>query len=113
VQYAFGERHFGDDELVKTALALRTVVPKVLKESPKIQNPFPNVDAVSGSLLYAAGLEMPEYFTVLFGWSRVVGIAAQIIDERCVMRGGRGVPIYRPRYIATDQPERHVPRADS
>ena len=43
---------------------------------------------------------------MLFGWSRVVGIAAQIIDERVTMRGGKGVPIYRPRFIAVDQPER-------
>jgi citrate synthase len=113
VQYAFGEKHFAKDDLVRTALALRTVVPKVLKESPKIQNPYPNVDAVSGSLLCAAGLRVPEYFTVLFGWSRVAGIAAQIIDERSVMRGGRGVPIYRPRYIAVDQPERRIPEADN
>jgi len=45
---------------------------------------------------------------VLFGWSRVVGIAAQIIDERTRMRDGKGVPIYRPRYLAEDQPERHL-----
>jgi len=108
VQYAYAEEHFADDPLAKTALALRKVVPNVLKEHEKIANPYPNVDAVSGTLLQAAGLKDPEYYTVLFGWSRVVGIAAQIIDERTAFRDGRGVPIYRPRYIAEDQPERHV-----
>jgi citrate synthase len=108
VQYAFAERHFANHPLVKIALCLRKVVPPILKETPKIQNPYPNVDAVSGSLLHAAGLEDSDYYTVLFGWSRVVGIAAQIVDERVRFRGGKGVPIYRPRFIAENQPPRHL-----
>jgi len=108
VQYRYARKHFADNPLVATALALREVVPPILREIPKIANPYPNVDAVSGSLLSAAGLPLPEYFTVLFGWSRVVGITAQIIDERLVLRDGKGVPIYRPRYIAEGQPERHL-----
>ena len=108
VQYAFAEKHFADNDLVKTAIALRKIAPEVLKENPKISNPYPNVDAISGSLLNAAGLKNPDYYTLLFGWSRVVGIAAQIIDERTKLRGGKGVPIYRPRFIAKDQPEKHL-----
>jgi len=108
VQYAFAEKHFASDPLVRTALALRQVVPAVLKEQPKIANPYPNVDAVSGSLLNAAGLRDDNYYTVLFGWSRVVGIAAQIVDERVHLRDGRGVPIYRPRCIAENHPGRHL-----
>lgn len=108
VQYAFAQRHFASDPLVRTALVLREVGPRVLKESPKISNPYPNVDAMSGALLNAAGLTDPEYYTVLFGWARVAGIAAQIVDERLVLREGRGVPIYRPRYIAEQQPERRL-----
>ena len=108
VQYNYAKEHFGENPLVQTALALREVVPKILKEIPKIQNPYPNVDAISGALLTAAGLPQSAYYTVLFGWSRVVGIAAQIIDERMVLRNGKGVPIYRPRFIAEGQPERHL-----
>lgn len=108
VQYAFGAKHFGENPLVQTALALRKVVPGILKERPKISNPYPNVDAVSGSLLHAAGLRQSDYYTLLFGWSRVAGIAAQIIDERTRLRNGKGVPIYRPRFIATHQPEKHL-----
>ncbi len=108
VQYAFAEKHFASHPLVRTALALRAVVPPILKEQPKIQNPYPNVDAISGSLLSAAGLLDPEYYTVLFGWSRVVGIAAQIVDERTVMRDGKGVPIYRPRFIGEAQPPKRL-----
>lgn len=106
IQYAFGQKHFPDNELVKTALALREVVPPILKENPKIANPYPNVDAVSGSLLTAAGLADPEYYTLLFGWSRVAGIAAQIVDERIVPGKKDGFPIYRPKYIAQGQPPR-------
>jgi len=108
VQYRYARKHFADNPLVATALALRAVVPPILLEIPKIQNPYPNVDAVSGSLLSAAGLTHSEYYTMLFGWSRVVGITAQIIDERLVLRDGKGVPIYRPRYLAEGQPERHL-----
>jgi len=108
VQYAFAEKHFATDPLVKTALALREVVPPILMENPKISNPYPNVDAVSGSLMHAAGLQDDDYYTVLFGWSRVVGIAAQIVDERVHLRDGKGVPIYRPRYVAEGQPEKHL-----
>lgn len=104
IQYAFGQKHFADDELVKTALTLRRVVPAILKENPKIQNPYPNVDAISGSLLTAAGLTDPEYYTMLFGWSRVAGIAVQILDERTFPGKKDGLPIYRPKYIARNQP---------
>ncbi|MDA1194927.1 MAG: citrate (Si)-synthase [Planctomycetota bacterium] len=104
IQYAYGEKHFPDNELVKTAAALRAVVPPILKENPKIQNPYPNVDAVSGSLLTAAGLTDPDYYTLLFGWSRVAGIAAQIVDERNYAGKKDGLPIYRPKYVAEGQP---------
>lgn len=104
IQYAYGAKHFADDPLVRTAIALRDAVPPILKEHSRTKDPYPNVDAISGSLLSAAGLNDPEFYTVLFGWSRVSGIAAQIVDERVVMRDGKGVPIYRPRYIAENQP---------
>ena len=108
LHYAFAEKHFADNPLVKTALALRAVASDVLKENPKISNPYPNVDAITGSLMHAAGLKNPDYYTLLFGWSRVVGISAQIIDERTRLRSGKGVPIYRPRFIAMEQPEQHL-----
>lgn len=108
IQYEFAQRHFPHHPLVQTALALREVVPPILKENPKIQNPYPNVDAVSGTLLTAAGLDKPEYYTLLFGWSRIVGIAAQIVDERLVPGKKDGLPIYRPRYIAKEQPRRRL-----
>ncbi len=99
VLYDFGKSHFPNDPLVNFALILRKVGPKILKENPKIASPYPNVDAISGSVLSAAGFPYPAYFTVLFGLARVVGISVQIVHERVEARGGKGVPIYRPKYI--------------
>ena len=108
VQYVLGEKLCPDDVLFRTAVTMRTVVPAILKENPKIQNPYPNVDAVSGTLLNACGLTNYEYYTLLFGLSRLPGIAAQIVDERTRLRGGKGVPIYRPKYVALQQPPRSL-----
>jgi citrate synthase len=83
-------------QMVKT---LAEVVSPILKANPKISDPFPNVDSASGSLLMACGLTKPDYYTVLFGLSRVVGIAAQIVYERCEARQGKGTPIIRPKYL--------------
>jgi len=103
VQYALGKDICPDDPLFKTALAMRERAVKVLKENPKISNPYPNVDAVSGTLLNASGLTNSDYYTLLFGFARIAGITAQVVDERVHMRNGRGVPIYRCSYIAENQ----------
>lgn len=99
VLYTLGDTDYPNHPLVKMAKLLRTQGTKVLKENPKISNPYPNVDAISGSILTAAGFGYPEYFTVLFGLSRCVGIARQIVYERAEARGGKGTPIVRPKYI--------------
>lgn len=111
IQYGLGQEICPDDPLFRTALTLREVAVKVLDSIEKISNPYPNVDAVSGSLLNASGLTDSNYYTVLFGLSRITGIAAQIVDERIRLRGGRGVPIYRPKFIAEDQDPRSLSNA--
>lgn len=99
ILYSVADELYPNNPLVKIAKLLRSEGPKILKENPKITDPYPNVDAISGTLLSAAGFEYPEYFTVLFGLSRVVGIARQIVYERNEARGGKGTPIVRPKYI--------------
>jgi citrate synthase len=99
VQYDFVKKYYPDHPLVKIALLLRTEGEKVLSENPKIADPHPNVDAISGTLLTAAGFGYPEYYTVLFGLSRTVGIAIQIVYERTEARDGKGTPIVRPKYL--------------
>ena len=108
IQYALGQEICGDDELFKIALALRTVAVNVLKENPKISNPYPNVDAVSGTLLNASGLTESDYYTTLFGLARIAGISAQIVDERNNFRNGKGVAIYRCSFKAENQDPRRL-----
>lgn len=97
--YQLAEARYPTNPLVKIALLLKSEGTKVLKENPKISDPYANVDAVSGTILSAAGFPFPDYFTVLFGLSRTVGIAIQIVYERCEARGGKGTPLVRPKYI--------------
>lgn len=99
VLYEVAERYYPEHPLVKIAKILRVEGTKVLKENPKITSPYPNVDAISGVLLTAAGFPYSEYYTVLFGMARVVGISLQIVYEREEARNGKGTPIVRPKYI--------------
>jgi citrate synthase len=99
LQYEMAKELFPNNPFVKTSLLLREGASNVLKQNPKISNPYPNVDAISGSLLTASGFGHPVYYTVLFGLSRAVGIARQIVYERCEARNGKGTPIIRPKYF--------------
>lgn len=97
--YELAKKSFAIDPLVKMALLIREAGSKVLKENPKVSDPYPNVDAISGVVLTAAGFPYPDYYTVLFGLARSVGIAIQIVYERVYARGGKGTPIVRPKYL--------------
>ncbi len=108
VEFDVGDELYPDDHWFKVVKALRSGAVKVLQENPKVSNPYPNVDLVSGSLLSAGGLSDPDYYTTLFGWSRIAGIGAQIVDERTAFRDGKGVAIYRPRFFGLGQPPRSV-----
>ena len=108
VQFAVGDKICAENHYFKVVKALRVAATKVLKENPRVANPYANVDLVSGTLLSAVGLADPDYYTTLFGWSRIAGIGAQIVDERLGFRGGKGVAIYRPRYVHVNQPPRSV-----
>ena len=85
-QFALGEEICPDDENFRIIRTLREVAPRVLSENEKISNPNANVDIASGTLLHHVGLTDPEYYTTFFGWARVAGIGAQIVDERTKMR---------------------------
>jgi citrate synthase len=99
VCYNYCQKHFANHPLVKIASLLRTEGSKVLKENPKIADPYPNIDAITGSMLTAAGFPYSDYYTVLFGLSRCIGIAIQIVYERVEARDGKGTPIVRPNYL--------------
>jgi citrate synthase len=72
------------------------LVPDILKEQGKARSPWPNVDAVSGSLVYHFGLREFPFYTVLFGVSRALGVGAQLIYCRAL-----GFPIERPKSVTT------------
>lgn len=92
----FGKKHCPDDPTVKTVMNVFEAVPKVLQKYPKIKNPWPNVDAGSGSLLMHYGLTEKSYYTVLFSLSRALGICSQAVIAR-----GIGQPIIRPSAVTT------------
>lgn len=97
--YKVSKDKYPNHPLVKLALLLRKTGSKILKENSKVSDPYPNVDAISGIMLTASGFPFPEYYTVLFGLARVVGISIQIVYERLKARGGKGTPIVRPKYF--------------
>lgn len=99
ILFDLAAKQYSTHPLIKIASLLRKVGPKVLSESEKISSPYANVDSISGSLLVAAGFPYPEYFSVLFGMARVVGISRQIVYERVEARGGKGTPLVRPKYL--------------
>ncbi|MEN6452856.1 MAG: citrate (Si)-synthase [Prolixibacteraceae bacterium] len=90
-QQEFAEKYIKDDKLINIVNTLSKIVPPILEATGKIQNPWPNVDAYSGSLLYHYGIKEHTFYTVLFGVSRALGVLASLIMDRLY-----GLPIERP-----------------
>jgi len=99
----FGKKYMADDEVFKIVLRLFEVVPDVLKEHGKAKNPWPNVDAGSGGLLYHYGVREFDYYTVLFAVSRAMGMTSQLILNRAI-----GSAIVRPKSVGTDWVKKNV-----
>ena len=93
----FGKKHFPDDPVFLTTTRLYDVVPEELKKIEKIKNPWPNVDAISGAMLYHYGLKEFSYYTVLFAVSRSLGLTAQAVVNRGMM-----FPLIRPKSVTTE-----------
>ena len=96
-QMEFGKKHMPDDPLVNTVWNIYEAVPPVLQTIGKIKNPWPNVDAHSGSLLVHYGMKEYEFYTVLFGVSRSLGVLASLIWDRAL-----GFPLERPKSVTTE-----------
>lgn len=56
-QFGVRRKEVAEDPIFKYVDQLYKVAPGVLTEHGKTKNPFPNVDAASGSLLYHYGLK--------------------------------------------------------
>ena len=96
-QMEFGKKHLADDPLVKTVWNIYEAVPPILQTIGKIKNPWPNIDAHSGALLVHYGMVEYEFYTVLFGVSRALGVLASLCWDRAL-----GFPLERPKSVTTD-----------
>ncbi|MBU1098387.1 MAG: type I citrate synthase [Ignavibacteriae bacterium HGW-Ignavibacteriae-2] len=95
-QREFCLQHLPNDPLFKYVDLLYKVVPPILVEQGKAKNPWPNVDAQSGVIQWYYGLTEYDYYTVLFGIGRALGVCANIIWDRAL-----GYPIERPKSLTT------------
>jgi citrate synthase len=107
-QLEFAKKRFPDDDLVRLAEMVFDVVPQVLKEQGKAKNPAPNVDAISGTLQYYYGVREFDFYTVLFGVGRALGVTANYIWARAL-----GMPIERPKSLTTKMLEDAVAVAET
>lgn len=96
-QQEFAKKYMTDDELFKIVQLLYEVTPEILKSTGKIKNPWPNVDAHSGILLMHYGLVEYDFYTVLFGVSRALGVLTSLLWDRAI-----GTPIERPSSVTTE-----------
>ena len=96
-QMEFGKKHMPEDPLVNTIWNVYDTVPEILGSIAKIKNPWPNVDAHSGALLVHYGMKEYEFYTVLFGVSRALGVLASLCWDRAL-----GLPLERPKSITTE-----------
>ena len=95
-QMNFAKERFPQDELVQLADMVFEIVPQVLKEQGKAKNPAPNVDAISGTLQYYYGIREFDFYTVLFGVGRALGVTANLVWSRAL-----GQPLERPKSLTT------------
>jgi citrate synthase len=105
-QLEFAKKQFPDDELLRLAEMVLDVVPSVLKEQGKAKSPAPNVDAISGTLQYYYSVREFDFYTVLFGVGRALGVTANYVWARAL-----GQPIERPKSLTTRMMEEIVAKA--
>ncbi|HIA35446.1 MAG TPA: citrate (Si)-synthase, eukaryotic [Flavobacteriales bacterium] len=96
-QLDFANEYIKNDNLINTVHLIYEVVPPILSSIAKIKNPWPNVDAHSGALLVHYGMTEYDFYTVLFGISRSLGVLAQLTWDRAL-----GLPIERPSSTTTE-----------
>ena len=102
-QFEFAQKHFPEDEILRLAGMVYEIIPQVLREQGKAKNPAPNVDAISGTLQYHYGVHEFDFYTVLFGVGRALGVTANAVWARAL-----GQPIERPKSLTTAMLEEAV-----
>merc|ERR1711879_306158 len=93
----FALKHCKEDPLFQLVDACYQAIPPMLEKTGKVKNPYPNVDAHSGQLMYYYGLKEQNYYTVVFAVSRAIGCVSQLVWSRAI-----GLPIERPKSVPLD-----------
>jgi citrate synthase len=105
-QQDFYRTYIGHDDMCEIVQRIYKVAPPILESTGKIKNPWPNVDAHSGVLLVHYGMHEYDFYTVLFGVSRALGVLASLIWDRAL-----GSPIERPGSITTEWVKKKIEAA--
>lgn len=100
-QRDFALKYLPDDEMFKLVSMLYDVVPDILREQGKAKNPWPNVDAHSGVLQWHYGVKEYDFYTVMFGVGRAIGVLSNLIWDRAV-----GQALERPKSLTTSMLEK-------
>ena len=100
LQRDFSLKYLKDDQIFKYVDMLYKIVPPILQEHGKAKNPWPNVDAQSGVIQWHFGVREYDFYTVLFGIGRAIGICANVIWDRALL-----YPLERPKSLTTDMLE--------
>lgn len=95
-QREFCEKHLPNDKIFKYVDMLYRVVPDILLAKGKAKNPWPNVDAQSGVIQWFYGITEYDFYTVMFGVGRAIGVLANITWDRAL-----GYALERPKSLTT------------
>ena len=94
-QKVFAEKNMPDNPIVQIVWKLFELIPPILSGLGKVKNPWPNVDAHSGAILVHYGLNQYQFYTVLFGVSRALGVLSALCWSRAL-----GFPLERPKSVS-------------
>jgi len=106
-QRDFCMKHLKDDLVFQYVSVLYDVTPDILLKQGKAKNPWPNVDAQSGVIQWHYGVTEYDFYTVLFGMGRSIGVLSNIIWDRAL-----GYPLERPKSITTQLLEDYAMHAE-
>jgi citrate synthase len=95
-QREFCLKNLPDYPLFKVIEMVYQVAPGVLTKHGKTKNPWPNVDAQSGVIQWYYGLTEWDFYTVLFGIGRALGVLTNITWDRAL-----GYALERPKSVTT------------
>jgi citrate synthase len=101
IQREFALKNMSADSIMYYVDLLYKVVPPILMEQGKAKNPWPNVDAHSGAIQWHYGVREYDFYTVLFGIGRSIGICANLVWDRALY-----YPLERPKSLTTEMLEK-------